>query len=248
MIPAADFKRFKSQPLVVVTAYDFPFAQVMEEAGVDVILVGDSLANVVLGHRSTRDVNVDVMGLFVGAVSRGAPKTHITADMPFGSYSDPAKAVANGRRFLSLGAHSVKVEGPCFAEIRAMVSEGIPVMGHVGLLPQTAKSFKQIGHTQAERDEVLKAAEGVAQAGAFSLVLEHMESGLGAEITRRVPAPTIGIGAGKGTDGQVLVMHDFLGLGSGPLPPFARAFADLRRTALEGARAYSRAVRERTFP
>lgn len=248
MIPASDFRRFKSQPLVVVTAYDFPFAQVMEAAAVDVILVGDSLSNVVLGHRSTRDVNVDIMGLFVSAVARGATQTHITADMPYGSYADPAKAVANGRRFLDLGAHSVKVEGSCFAEIRAMVSEGIPVMGHVGLLPQTAKSFKQLGHSQAERDEVMQAAEGVAKAGAFSMVLEHMETGLAAEITRRVPAPTIGIGAGKDTDGQVLVMHDFLGLGSGPLPPFAKAFADLRRAALDGAKAYCRAVRERTFP
>jgi len=248
MIPAADFPRFKREPLVVATAYDFPFAQVMEEAGVDVILVGDSLANVVLGLSTTRDVNMDVMCLFVSAVARGARRTHIMADMPHGSYANPSLAVANGRRFLELGAHSVKLEGARREEIAALVSEGIPVTGHLGLLPQTAKSFKQVGRTPEERDELLRQADVVARAGAFALVLEHMDFGLAAEITRRVPAATIGIGAGKGTDGQVLVLHDMLGLGAGAPPPFAKAFAGLRREAVSGAKEYCRAVRERGFP
>lgn len=248
MIPAADFHRFKREPLVVATAYDFPFAQVMEEAGVDVILVGDSLANVVLGLSTTRDVNMDVMGLFVSAVARGARRTHIMADMPYGSYANPALAVANGRRFLELGAHSVKLEGARREEIAALASEGIPVTGHLGLLPQTAKSFKQVGRTPQERDELLRSAEEVSRAGAFAMVLEHMDFGLAAEITRHVPAVTIGIGAGKGTDGQVLVLHDMLALGAGPPPPFAKAFAGLRREAVAGAKDYCRAVRERGFP
>lgn len=248
MISPADFRRFKQEPLVLATAYDFPFAQVMEEAGVDVILVGDSLANVVLGLPSTREVGMDAMALFTAAVARGARNTHILADMPYGSDTDPAKAVANGRRFLSLGAHSVKLEGAKLAEVRALTSEGIPVIAHVGLLPQTAKSFKQVGRVQAERDEVLRAADDLARAGAIAMVLEHMDHSLAAEVTRRVPVPTIGIGAGKGTDGQVLVLHDFLGLGAGPLPPFAKAFAGLRREAVNGAKEYCRAVRERSFP
>lgn len=247
MISASEFSRFKREPLVVATGYDFPFARILEEAGVDVILVGDSLANVVLGLGSTREVGMETMSVFVAAAARGAKNTHILADMPFGSDQEAARAVANGKRFLSLGAHSVKLEGAKLDAIRALTSEGVPVVGHLGLLPQTAKSFKQVGREGAERDEILRAAEAVAQAGAVAMVLEHMEHGLAAEVTRRVPIPTIGIGAGKGCDGQVLVLHDFLGL-SAALPPFAKAFADARGEALKGARAYCRAVREKNFP
>lgn len=248
MIPVSDFGRFKREPLVMATAYDFPFAQVMEEAGVDVILVGDSLANVVLGLPSTRDVDMDVMALFVAAVSRGARNTHILADMPYGSDADPARGVANGRRFLSLGAHSVKLEGAKPDVVSAMISEGIPVVSHLGLLPQTARSFRQVGHDREERDDILRSAERMAEAGAFAVLLEHVESGLAAEVTRRLSVPTIGIGAGRDVDGQVLVMHDILGLGSGKLPPFAKSFAELRREAVAGVRTYCREVRERGFP
>jgi 3-methyl-2-oxobutanoate hydroxymethyltransferase len=247
MLSASEFSRFKHEPLVVATGYDFPFARLLEEAGVDAILVGDSLANVVLGLGSTREVDMAVMSVFVAAVARGARRTHIIADMPYGSDLDPAKAVANGRHFLALGAHSVKLEGAKLESIRALASEGVPVVGHLGLLPQTAKSFKQVGREGAERDEILRAAEAVAKAGAIAMVLEHMEAGLAAEVTRRVPVPTIGIGAGKGVDGQVLVMHDFLGLNASQ-PPFAKAFANLREEALKGAREYCRAVREKKFP
>ena len=248
MIPASDFSRFKREPMAMATGYDFPFAQILEAAGADVILVGDSLANVVLGLPSTRDVGMDEMALFVGAVARGARATHIMADMPFGSDSDPARAVANGKRFLTAGAHSVKLEGPKLDVVRAMTDAGIPVMGHIGLLPQTAKSFKQVGRDAAERDEVLRNAEALVAAGAIALLLEHMASDLAAEVTRRVPVPTVGIGAGPDTDGQVLVLHDFLGMHAGSYPPFARAFADLRGAALAGAQAYFQAVRARTFP
>ncbi len=234
--------------MVMATGYDFPMARILEEAGVDVILVGDSLANVVLGLTTTRDVDMDVMALFVGAVARGAKRTHILADMPYGSDLEPAKAVANGRRFLGLGAHSVKLEGAKLETIRALTSEGIPVVGHLGLLPQTAKSFKQVGRDPAERDDVLRSAEAVTKAGAVGMVLEHMAADLAAQVTRAVPIPTIGIGAGEDVDGQVLVLHDFLGLHPGPFPPFAKAFADLHGAALAGTRDYCRAVRERRFP
>ncbi|HKP97400.1 MAG TPA: 3-methyl-2-oxobutanoate hydroxymethyltransferase [Fibrobacteria bacterium] len=248
MIQASEFGRFKTTPMVMATGYDYPFARILEAAGVDVILVGDSLANVVLGLPATRDVDMDVMSVFVAAAARGARNTHILADMPYGSDADPARAVANGRRFMRLGAHSVKLEGAKLDAIRALTSEGVPVVGHLGLLPQTAKSFKQVGASPEERDEVLRSAEALAGAGAIGMVLEHMAYDLAARVTRAVPIPTIGIGAGKDVDGQVLVLHDFLGLHPGPFPPFAKAFAGLHGAALAGAQAYCRAVRGRTFP
>lgn len=248
MVPASAFARFKREPLVMATGYDYPFALLLEEAGVDVILVGDSLANVMLGLKSTREVGMDVMSVFVGAVGRGAKDTHIMADMPYGSDSEPSLAVANAKRFLALGAHSVKLEGAKYEVVKALATEGVPVMGHVGLLPQTAKSLKQVGRDAAERDEVLRAAEGLAAAGVIGMVLEHMAADLAAEITRRVPVPTVGIGAGPHVDGQVLVLHDLLGMHAGNYPPFAKAFADLHGAALAGAREYCRAVRTRAFP
>jgi 3-methyl-2-oxobutanoate hydroxymethyltransferase len=248
MIPASEFGRFKQEPMVMATGYDFPFARILEEAGVDVILVGDSLANVVLGLPSTREVGMDVMSVFVAAVARGAKSTHILADLPFQSDSEPAMAVRNGRRFLALGAHSVKLEGAKLEAIKALTSEGIPVVGHLGLLPQTAKSFKQVGRDRSEWDGILRSADELVAAGAVGMVLEHMAFDLAAEVTRRVPVPTIGIGAGKDVDGQVLVLHDFLGLSAGTPPPFAKAFAAVRAEALKGAGEYCRAVRERSFP
>ncbi len=248
MVPASDFSRFKQAPMVMATGYDFPFARILEEAGVDAILVGDSLANVVLGLPTTRAVDMDVMAVFVGAVGRGAKDTHIVADMPYGSDADPRSAVANAKRFLALGAHSVKLEGPKYEVVKALIGEGIPVVGHVGLMPQTAKSLRQVGREEAEKEEVLRAAEGLAAAGVVAMVLEHMASDLATEITRRVPVPTVGIGAGPGVDGQVLVLHDFLGMHAGNYPPFVRAFADLHGAALAGAKDYCRAVRTRAFP
>jgi 3-methyl-2-oxobutanoate hydroxymethyltransferase len=232
----------------MATGYDYPFARILEEAGVDVILVGDSLANVVLGLPSTREVDMDVMSIFVAAAARGAGNTHILADLPFGSDADAGRAVANGRRYLALGAHSVKLEGAKLDAVRALTSEGIPVVGHLGLLPQTAKSFKQVGRDPAERDEVLRSADALVAAGAIAVVLEHMAHDLAAEVTRRVPIPTISIGAGRDVDGQVLVLHDFLGIQAGTPPPFAKAFAELHKEALKGAQEYCRAVRQRLFP
>ena len=145
-----------TQPLVVATAYDFPFARILQEAGVDVILVGDSLANVVLGLPSTRDIGMDEMAVFVAAVVRGAPDTHVTADMPFGSDAVPEAAVRHARRFIDSGAASVKLEGTKLEVIRALVAAGIPVMGHLGVLPQTAISFKRVGKS-AESQKQLKA-------------------------------------------------------------------------------------------
>ncbi len=248
MLAAHDFTRFKTTPLVMATGYDFCFAGILEEAGVDIILVGDSLANVMLGLPTTRGVDMEVMSVFVAAVVRGAPHTHVTADMPYLSDETPAKAVANAKRFASLGAHSVKLEGLKTEQVQAVVSEGIPVIGHLGLLPQTAVSFKQVGHGEEERENLVGAALELERAGASALVLEHMDSESAAKITQALRIPTIGIGAGKYVNGQVLVLHDFLGLNKRPPPPFARAFADLRPAGLQGARNYCEAVRSGDFP
>jgi len=248
MIEAKHFSDFKTRPMVMVTGYDFPFAAILESAGVDVILVGDSLANVVLGLKSTREVDMDIMSVFVAAVARGAKQTHILADMPFGSDSDPKLAVVNGQRFKKLGAHSVKIEGLKLDSIRALSSEGISVVGHLGLLPQTAESFKKVGVTQQEKDELLRAADLLVAAGVIGMVLEHMDFDLAGEVTQRLPVPTIGIGAGKKVDGQVLVLHDLLSISSGYLPPFAKSFAHLGDAAISGVKAYCEAVRERQFP
>jgi 3-methyl-2-oxobutanoate hydroxymethyltransferase len=248
MIAATEFVRFKNQSLVMATGYDFPFAGILEEAGVDVILVGDSLANVVLGLASTREVDMATMSVFVAAVARGARKTHILADMPFGSDVTADLAVTNGRRFMALGAHSVKLEGAKLESVKALTTEGIPVVGHLGILPQTARSFKQFGREPGDRDAVLRSAESLVTAGVIAIVLEHMVADLAAEVTRRFPVPTIGIGAGLGVDGQVLVLHDLLGIASVTPPPFAKAFANVRQEALQGLREYCRAVRAHSFP
>ncbi len=248
MITASTFGQFKHKPLVMATGYDYPFARILEEAGVDVILVGDSLANVVLGLTSTREVGMEIMEIFVSAVVRGAPNTHVLADMPFGSDSTAELSVLNGKRFLNLGAQSVKLEGAKLESIRAMTDEGIPVIGHLGLLPQTAKSFKQVGHDSSEHEEILKSAQALVRAGVIAIVLEHMDSNLAAEITKNVSVPTIGIGAGPEVNGQVLVLHDLLGIHSGKPPPFARAFANLHDAALKAAGDYCQVVRERRFP
>ena len=248
MLTAKDFPEFKHKPLVMATGYDFPFARILEAAGVDVILVGDSLANVVLGLSSTREVGMDVMSIFVAAVARGASHTHILADMPFGSDVNVKLAVANGRIFLGLGAHSVKIEGAKFDAVKALTSEGIPVVAHLGLLPQTARSFKQVGHEALERDEILRSADALVAAGAVAMVLEHMVHDLAAEVTKRIPIPTIGIGAGKDVNGQVLVLHDFIGIHAGTPPPFAKVFADVHGEAMKGTGEYCRAVREGRFP
>ncbi len=248
MLTPDEFPQFKSRPLVMATGYDYCFAGILEDAGVDIILVGDSLANVMLGLPSTRAVNMDIMSLFVAAVARGAAHTHITADMPYGSDATPESAVSNAQRFLTLGAHSVKLEGAKVEQVKALVSAGIPVIGHLGLLPQTAQSFKQVGAGEAEWENLMQAALELQRAGACAVVLEHMHFELAARITATLRIPTIGIGAGKNVDGQVLVLHDFMGLNQKPPPPFARAFASLRQAGLDGARDYCAAVRAGLFP
>jgi 3-methyl-2-oxobutanoate hydroxymethyltransferase len=241
MLTAADIARHPG-PLVVCTAYDYPFARVLERAGVDIILVGDSLANVVLGLHSTRGIGMPEMELFAAAVLRGAPKTHVTVDLPFGADATVEAAVRNGARFIEMGASSVKLEGAKTGVIRALLDAGIPVMGHLGVLPQTAKSFKRVGAAAKERERLFHEAREIRDAGVFSMVLENVETETAREITLAVDVPTIGIGAGEDTRGQVQVLHDVLGLAE-KSPPFAKPFADLAAAAEKAVRDYAGWVR-----
>lgn len=235
-------KKKNKEKISIITAYDFAFARMAEEAGIDQILVGDSLANVMLGYPSTRDIGMAEMILFTRAVAKGAPNTHIIADMPYLSDGDPETAMENAKRLLEVGAHSVKLEGAKINVIEALIKKGIPVMGHLGLLPQTAESFKQYGKTEAEADQLLKEALAIDKLGVYSMVLEHVPESLGSLISQRVSATTIGIGAGRNTDGQVLVLHDVLGINGGKIPPFAKKFADVFEVGVRGISDYIRSI------
>ena len=231
-------KKSKKQKISMVTAYDFAFAKMAEAAGVDQILVGDSLANTMLGYKSTREIGMNEMLIFVAAVCRGAPNTHVVADMPFGSDANPQLAYDNARRFMDLGASSIKLEGVPEGVIEFLRSKDIPVCAHHGLLPQTAENFKQKGKTEEEANAIIAAAKYTDSLGCFEMVLEHIPETLGTLITQQVSAATIGIGGGKFTDGQVLVMHDALGMHPGKIPPFATKFVNMYELGVEGFKKY----------
>lgn len=203
------------EPIVCLTAYDAPTGALADAAGVDLVLVGDSVANVVLGHETTVSVTLDEMIHHVRAVRRSVQSALLVADMPLGSYgSSVAQAVDSAVALVKAGAEAVKLEGPFVAEIEAIQRIGIPVMGHVGMTPQSVNlfgGFKVQGRDEAG-EAVVQAAHAVADAGAFSIVLELVPAALAERITRELPIPTIGIGAGVGCDGQVQVFHDLVGL------------------------------------
>lgn len=239
--------RMSGNLLSMVTCYDAAYAVLCAEAGVDLLLVGDSVANAVLGHAHTAEIGMAEMLHHTAAVRRGAPEARIVADFPYGADGTVELALANGSALTRAGADAVKLEGAKFAQVQALVAAGIPVVGHLGLLPQTAKSLRQAGRDPEEAARIRQEARDLEQAGACALVLEHIPSSLAGEITGMLSIPTIGIGAGSDCSGQVLVLHDLLGL-SARRPPFAKAFADLRTATREALSAYSRAVKERSFP
>ncbi|MCB9496406.1 MAG: 3-methyl-2-oxobutanoate hydroxymethyltransferase [Fibrobacteria bacterium] len=234
-------------PLSMVTCYDAPFAALAHEAGIDILLVGDSVANAVLGHARTTDIGMPVMLHHVAAVRRGAPDACILADMPFGADSDAETALANARALVDAGADAVKLEGPRLEQVRAISEAGIAVCGHLGLLPQTATTLRQAAQDQASRDELLRDALALEEAGCVGVVLEHIPSEVGASVTRALRIPTVGIGAGPGCRGQVLVLHDVLGI-SARRPPFAKAWVDLRTSTLQALRSYHRETASGTWP
>jgi 3-methyl-2-oxobutanoate hydroxymethyltransferase len=235
----------------MLTAYDFPTARILDEAGIPVLLVGDSVGNNVLGYDDTLPVTMEEMLHHTRAVTRGVRNALVVGDLPFLSYQVSLEdGVRNAGRFLKEGgARAVKLEGPQVELTHRLVDLGVPVMAHVGLTPQSVHAMGGF-RVQGRGDDaarVLEEARALEKAGAFAIVLEGMPADLGAEITRSVEIPTIGIGAGAETDGQVLVFHDLVGLGE-RLPRFAKAYADLRTTIGDAARAFAGEVAEGTFP
>ncbi len=239
--------------LVCVTAYDAPTAALVEAAGVEVILVGDSLGNVVLGYENTLPVTMDEMVHHLRAARRGTRRALLVGDLPFMSYqAGPADALRHAGRFLKEGADAVKLEGglEVLPMVNAMVAQGIPVMGHVGLTPQRVREYggyRAQGVTVAAAARIWQAAVALDRAGVFAIVLEAMPASLARRITAAVACPTIGIGAGPDCDGQILVFHDLVGLSPVP-PPFARAWADGRRVFAKAVGRFARAVRGRGWP
>lgn len=239
--------------LVMVTAYDYPQGRTADTAGVDIILVGDSLAMVVLGHPDTLSVTMEEMIHHTRAVRRGVKRALLVADMPYGSFHlGTEQAVGNAIRFVKeAGAQAVKIEGARPELVAAMSAAEVPVMAHLGLTPQSVHrfgGFKVQGRDDAARRAILDAAVQVEAAGAFSLVLECVPTDLAAEITRRLSIPTIGIGAGAGCAGQVLVYHDLLGLEERIAPRFVRRYAELGKLSREGIAQFADDVRAGRFP
>jgi len=244
-----------STKITCLTAYDYPTARLLDEAGVEVLLVGDSLGMVMLGHETTLPVTVDEMLHHTRAVRKGTRRALVVADMPFGSYhAEISESVRNAVRFVKeAGAEAVKVEGgERRLELIARLTESeIPVMGHVGLTPQSLHAmggFKVQGKTPDAAEQLVRDARAVEAAGAFAIVLEGIPRELAALITRELRIPTIGIGAGPECDGQILVINDLLGLTFGPVPKFARQYANLSEIISSTAREYCADVRRGSFP
>lgn len=249
-VAASEIAARKGASFPVMTAYDAPFARCAEAAGIDVILVGDSLGMVVLGYDGTTPVQLIDMVRHTGAVTRSTTRAHVIADLPFGSYeASDEDAISSAIPLVKDGgASSVKLEGGAAAapRIRAIVEAGIPVCAHIGLLPQTAalgEGFK----LRRDRERLLRDAEAVAEAGAFAVVLEMVDHAVAGAITEQVGIPTIGIGSGPSCDAQVLVLHDVLGLYPDP-PKFAKAYANLANDATNALRAFAGEVRSGAFP
>jgi 3-methyl-2-oxobutanoate hydroxymethyltransferase len=241
--------------IVCLTAYDYPTARLVDEAGVDIVLVGDSLGMVVLGYESTLPVTIDEMLHHTRAARRGVRRALLVADMPYGSYHiDVSEAVRHAIRFIKeAGAEAVKVEGGerRLELISRMVEAEIPVMGHIGLTPQSLHAmggFKVQGKTLEAAEQLMRDARAVQAAGAFSVVLESIPAELAAVITRELHIPTIGIGAGAECDGQILVLHDMIGLAGGHTPKFVRHYASIADIISHAASGYAKDVRAGRFP
>lgn len=250
-----DLRGFKArgERFVMLTAYDYPTAQVLDEAGIPVLLVGDSLGQVVLGYDSTIPVTMNEMLHHCRAVARGSRNALLVGDMPFMSYQASVEdGLRNAGRFLKEGgAHAVKVEGPQMELASALAERGIPVMGHLGLTPQSVHLFggyKVQGRSDEQADRIRLWSKELEEAGAFALVLECVPSALAAQITASLSIPTIGIGAGPGCDAQVLVVNDLIGLTGGPTPKFVKRYADVRVQIAQAAARFTSEVTSGEYP
>jgi 3-methyl-2-oxobutanoate hydroxymethyltransferase len=256
-LPLTELADMKSrrEPIVMVTAYDYPSGRIADAAGIDVVLVGDSAAMTVLGNDSTVPATMDEMLMLTRAAARGAERPLVVADMPFGSFQvSDEDAVRNGIRFVKeAGADAVKLEGagPTLSRVLALVGAGIPVMGHVGLTPQSATmlgGFRAQGRTAEKARALLQNARALEAAGCFAIVLEAVPAQVAARITQSLTVPSIGIGSGRGCDGQVLVFHDLLGLYDGKAPRFVKRYADLAAGTRSALEHYAADVRSGAFP
>jgi 3-methyl-2-oxobutanoate hydroxymethyltransferase len=248
-------KKALGEPLVMITAYDYPSAKVAEDAGVDLVLVGDSAAMTVLGYPSTVPVSLDEMLMLASAARRGLTTPFLVGDLPFGSYEESnEKAIRTAQRFIKeAGCDAVKLErgGSSVERARAIVDSGIPVMGHVGLTPQTATAlggYRSQGRTADRALEVCKDALALQDAGCFAIVFEAIPSAVTELIMPRLEIPVIGIGAGPTTDGQVLVFHDLLGIYDGHAARFVKRYENVREQMVRGVEAYAADVRSRRYP
>ncbi|MCE2391915.1 MAG: 3-methyl-2-oxobutanoate hydroxymethyltransferase [Proteobacteria bacterium] len=254
-VPGLARKKRAGEKISMLTAYDYPFARILDQAGTDILLVGDSLGSVVQGRETTLPVTLDEMVYHTRLVSRAAERSLVVADMPFGSFQIGVERTleATVRLVKDGGAHAVKLEGGerVADRIRAIAGMDIPLMGHIGLTPQSVHrmgGYRVQGRGPEGRARLLRDARVVQEAGAFALVLEGVPRDLAAEITGELEIPTIGIGAGPDCDGQVLVIHDLLGLGGEAPPRFVRRYVDLAEIVGKAARMYIEDVREQKFP
>jgi 3-methyl-2-oxobutanoate hydroxymethyltransferase len=255
-LPRLFEKKRLGEPIVMVTAYDYPSARAAEAAGVDLVLVGDSAGTTILGHSSTTPVELDELLVLARAARRGLNAPLLIGDLPFGSYEiSDEQAVRTALRFIKeAGCDCVKLEGGgeiSLSRARAIIGAGIPVMGHVGLTPQTSVSlggWKAQGRTAAAAQRIAREALALQEAGCFAIVFEAIPSAVAAEIMPRMEIPVIGIGAGPTTDGQVLVFHDLLGIREGLGPRFVKRYANLQQEMNDGVAAYAEDVRSRRYP
>ena len=254
-LPRLAEMKLNAEPIVMVTAYDFPSAEIAEAAGVDLVLCGDTAAMTMLGHSSTTPVSLDEMLVLAKAVRRGLRTPLLVGDLPFGSYErSNEQAIESAMRYVKeAGCDVVKLErgGVSVERARAIVRAGIPVMGHVGLTPQTATAlggFKAQGKTADQAVKIAEEALALQAAGCFSIVFEAVPAAISEVLVPKLAVPVIGIGAGAATDGQVLVWHDLLGIYGGHQPKFVKRYASLREQMVDGVGEYAREVRERAFP
>jgi len=241
-------KKKGKEKISMLTAYDYQMAKILDEAGVDLILVGDSLAMVFQGMPDTKKVTMKEMLYHTKAVARGAKNAPVIGDMPIHSYDTPESAVKNARKFLKAGARGVKLEGNCPAVVKALKKQGIEVMGHLGLLPQTAREYRVRGKSPKEAEKILEDARSLDALGVFAIVLECVPEKLAKKITASVKAPTVGIGAGRHCDGQVLVINDLLGMDTEFKAKHIKRYLNLNRLIKRAVKKFIEETKKGVFP
>jgi 3-methyl-2-oxobutanoate hydroxymethyltransferase len=236
------------EKIIMLTAYDYQMAKILDDVGIDLILVGDSLGMVIQGYSDTKSVTMADMLYHTRAVARGVKKTPIIGDMPINSYNTPEEALNNARKFIEAGAHGVKIEGNKPEIAKALIDAGIPVQGHVGMLPQMADIYRVKGKIPEEAEKIFRDALELDKLGVFSIVIECVPESLAKRITETVSAPTIGIGAGKYCDGQVLVINDMLGMDLSFKPKFVKRYAELNKVIKEAVAKFVEEVSTGVYP